>query len=456
MGNGIDLIKAEIQVAEAQNDLDDSEKSLHTARYNLFSYIGLNPQEQKYTIQFTDSLRAYEERISQQQALNFLEEQPLFKSAAAEAEAVGDRIKSAKNKVFPDMRFDLYKQDFGNGFKYNGFEIGLKFPLWSGLDLKGNIRTAQNVKDQLLWNQQAVKLDLKREVEHAWHGYITSKTTLERYRSTIRGRAEKLQSLTIEAYRLGEIDLLNLINSQQIYLNSQLRYISALRDYFRQMVSLENIDMGSYVAQLQAEVDKLETPPGYLMEFGGTFENQQRAMKHLLLVVPLSLFIIIGLMYLSFGNLRHSLIILMNLPFALSGGIFLLWLRGMYLSVSASIGFIALFGVAVLDVIVLVDHINEIRRKSRLSLRDIVVEASGNRLRPVLMTALVASLGFIPMAFNTGPGSEVQRPLATVVIGGLITSTFLTLMVLPVIYHWIDRKGHQKELAPEVDLSGEE
>ena len=239
LGNGIDLIKAEIQVAEAQNDLDDSEKTLHTARYNLFNFIGLNPQEQKYTIQFTDSLRAYEERISQQQALNFLEEQPLFKSATMEADAAGDKIKSAKNRIFPDMRFDLYRQDYGNGFKYNGFEIGLKFPLWYGLDLKGNIRSAQNVRDQLLWNQQEVKLDLKREVEHAWHGYITSKTTLERYRSTIKGRADKLQSLTIEAYRLGEIDLVNLINSQQIYLNSQLRFISALRDYFRQMVSLE-------------------------------------------------------------------------------------------------------------------------------------------------------------------------------------------------------------------------
>ena len=116
----------------------------------------------------------------------------------------------------------------------------------------------------------------------------------------------------------------------------------------------------------------------------------------------------------------------------------------MYLSVSASIGFVALFGVAVLNGIVLIDHINELRKERGKNLRDIIIEGSADRLRPVLMTALVASLGFIPMAFNTGPGSEVQRPLATVVIGGLITSTMLTLMVLPIIYYWIEKKGNKK------------
>jgi len=239
LGNGIDLIKAEIQVAEAQNDLDESEITLHKARYGLFNFIGLNPEEQKYSILFTDSLRAYEERISQQQALNSLESQPLFKAAAAEVEAAGILIRAEKNKIFPDLRFDLYRQDFGNGFKFNGFEIGLKFPLWYGLDLKGNIKNAVSNKEQLLLNQQSVKLDLKKEVEYAWHGYITSKSTLERFQSTIKEKADKLQALTIEAYRLGEIDLLNLINAQQIYLNSQLRYITALRDYYLQMVNLE-------------------------------------------------------------------------------------------------------------------------------------------------------------------------------------------------------------------------
>jgi len=211
-------------------------------------------------------------------------------------------------------------------------------------------------------------------------------------------------------------------------------------------VNIKNMDIGTYVANLQKAIDeKADVSPGYFLEYGGTFENQRRAMNHLLLVVPLSLFIIVGLLYLNFGSMRFAMIILLNLPFALSGGVFLLWLRGMYLSVSASIGFVALFGVAVLNGIVLLDHINELRKKSADPLRKLVIEGSADRLRPVLMTALVASLGFIPMAFNSGPGSEVQRPLATVVIGGLITSTFLTLLVLPTIYLWVEgRKENRK------------
>ncbi|MBK7105617.1 MAG: efflux RND transporter permease subunit [Ignavibacteriae bacterium] len=210
-------------------------------------------------------------------------------------------------------------------------------------------------------------------------------------------------------------------------------------------INLVGIDIGTYVNNLQKAIDaKANIPPGYFLEYGGSFENQKRAMNHLMIVVPLSLLIIIGLMYMMFGQIRYAMLILINLPFALSGGIFLLWIRGLYLSVSASVGFIALFGVAVLNGIVLIAHLNELRGKG-FSLREAVIEGSANRLRPVLMTALVASLGFIPMAFNTGPGSEVQRPLASVVIGGLITATLLTLMVLPTIYYWLENKKEIKK-----------
>lgn len=209
-------------------------------------------------------------------------------------------------------------------------------------------------------------------------------------------------------------------------------------------INLDGIDIGTYVTNLQNAIDRnVEMPAGYFMEYGGSFENQQRAMNHLMIVVPLSFFIIIGLMYLMFGQMKYALLILINLPFALSGGVFLLWIRGLYLSVSASIGFVALFGVAVLNGIVLISHLNELRKKG-VNLRESVIQGSANRLRPVLMTALVASLGFIPMAFNTGPGSEVQRPLASVVIGGLITSTLLTLLVLPTIYYWMENRKLKK------------
>lgn len=204
-------------------------------------------------------------------------------------------------------------------------------------------------------------------------------------------------------------------------------------------INISDIDVGTYVDNLQQKINEnINIPAGYFIQYGGSFEDQQRAMNHLLIVVPVSLLIIVGLLYLMFGEFRFTMLIFLNLPLALSGGVFILWLRGLYLSVSASIGFVALFGVAVLNGIVLVSHLNDIRRKGQ-DLKTAVIDGAADRLRPVLMTALVASLGFIPMAFNVGPGSEVQRPLASVVIGGLITATLLTLLVLPTIYHWMEK-----------------
>lgn len=226
---------------------------------------------------------------------------------------------------------------------------------------------------------------------------------------------------------------------------------------WRRMVvgsNLVDIDIGTYVANLRTAIaEQVELPPGYFLQFGGAFENQQRATRHLMIVVPVSLFIILGLMFMMFGEIRYTFLVFLNLPFALSGGVLLLWIRDLYLSVSASIGFVALFGVAVLNGIVLVAHLNALRRRDH-NVRDAVLEGAADRLRPVLMTALVASLGFIPMAFNTGPGSEVQRPLATVVIGGLITATFLTLFILPIVYNWMERDdripGYEQEKEAEM------
>ncbi len=219
-------------------------------------------------------------------------------------------------------------------------------------------------------------------------------------------------------------------------------------------INIRDIDIGSYVSNLQESINaNVDVPPGYFLQYGGAFEDQQRAMNHLYVVVPLSLMIILALLYLMFGYLRYTLLIFLNLPLALSGGIFILWMRGLYLSVSASIGFVALFGVAVLNGIVLIAHLNELRQ-SGYSLRKSVIDGAADRLRPVLMTALVASLGFIPMAFNTGPGSEVQRPLASVVIGGLITATLLTLLVLPTIYHWMEKNRSVPKVVDSETLFG--
>ena len=266
-----------------------------------------------------------------------------------------------------------------------------------------------------------------------------------RYPKEIRDELYKIQNVPVHLPGGGTIPLKRVA---LIELQEGPREIQRENGWRRLIVgiNIRNIDLGTYAAKLQEVVaTQAEIPAGYFVEYGGTFENQQRAMRHLLLVVPLSIFIILGLLYLNFGKMKYAILILLNLPFALSGGVFLLWIRGMYLSVSASIGFVALFGVAVLNGLVLIDHINELRKSKEGNLRDLIVEGSADRLRPVLMTALVASLGFIPMAFNTGPGSEVQRPLATVVIGGLITSTFLTLLVLPIVYHWMEKRSKKEE-----------
>ena len=224
-----------------------------------------------------------------------------------------------------------------------------------------------------------------------------------RYPENIRDQLPKIAEAPVHLPGGGYIPLKRVAN---IELQEGPREIQRENGWRRLIVgiNIKDIDLGTYVSQLQEQIDKsANIPSGYFIDYGGTFENQRRAMRHLMLVVPLSIFIIIGLMYLNFGKMRYAILILLNLPFALSGGVFLLWVRGMYLSVTASIGFVALFGVAVLNGIVLVDHINMLRKEKKGDLKKLVIEGSVDRLRPVLMTALVASLGFIPMAFNTGP-----------------------------------------------------
>jgi cobalt-zinc-cadmium resistance protein CzcA len=205
-------------------------------------------------------------------------------------------------------------------------------------------------------------------------------------------------------------------------------------------VVLSNVrgrDLGSFVDEVKRRIERnVKLPSGYSITYGGQFENQQRATRRLMLVIPLTLTIILALLYATFHSVKQSLLVITNVPFALVGGIAALWLRGMNLNLSASVGFIALFGVAVLNGVVLVNSINQLRARGAM-MREAVIAGSRRRLRPVLMTALVASLGFIPMALATSTGAEIQRPLATVVIGGLVSATGLTLLLLPLLYDWV-------------------
>jgi cobalt-zinc-cadmium resistance protein CzcA len=203
--------------------------------------------------------------------------------------------------------------------------------------------------------------------------------------------------------------------------------------------NLEGRDMGGFVEEIRSRIDKdIELPPGYTVIFGGQFKNQQRAQQRLLIVVPVSLALIFLLLYFAFRSVGQALLIMLNVPLALIGGVAALYFSGQYLSVPGSIGFIALFGVAVLNGVVMVNAINQ-RITGGLAINTAVLEGAISRLRPVLMTASIAALGLIPMLLATGVGSEVQKPLATVVVGGLFSSTFLTLFVLPVLYTFFSK-----------------
>ncbi len=205
----------------------------------------------------------------------------------------------------------------------------------------------------------------------------------------------------------------------------------------RRIVVTANVmgrDLGSFVLDVRRKVQaRVEIPPGYWVEYGGTFQQLESASRRLAFVIPATLALIFGLLVMALGSVRDACVIFTGVPLALTGGIAALLLRGIPFSISAAVGFIALSGIAVLNGLVMVACIRDLRAHGK-SLDAALIEGTITRLRPVLMTALVASLGFVPMALNTGIGTEVQRPLATVVIGGIITSTLLTLFVLPAFY----------------------
>ena len=203
-----------------------------------------------------------------------------------------------------------------------------------------------------------------------------------------------------------------------------------------------NVD--GFVREANAAITRqVRLPPGYWIEWGGAFENQQRALARLAVIVPITIFFIFVLLYTAFNSIRHAALIIANVPFAIIGGVLALFLSGQFLSVPSAIGFIAVFGVAMLNGIVLVSVLNELRENG-LSVREAVVQGTVLRLRPVLMTASVAILGLLPMLLSSGVGAETQRPLATVVVGGLISSTLLTLILLPVIYEWLELRAERR------------
>lgn len=256
----------------------------------------------------------------------------------------------------------------------------------------------------------------------------------------LRTREDEIKNLPVRVGASGLIPLGKLVQFETVKTVEPI-----LRDDGHRraalMVNLDTRDIEGYVHAAERRIrEQVKLPENYLVEFGGQFENLQKARTRLVVVVPTALALIFVLIFVALGSLQQALIVYSGIPLAVTGGVAALWVRGMPFSITAAVGFIALSGVAVLNGLVLVAYFNQLRQEGR-SLRDAVIEGSLTRLRPVLMTAFVASVGFLPMAISTGLGAEVQKPLATVVIGGILSSTLLTLVLLPVLYNWREHRA---------------
>lgn len=287
--------------------------------------------------------------------------------------------------------------------------------------------------------------DVNEHIELAVGGRVVTEViegnrrtgVLIRYPSAARSSPEALAKLLVQAPSGAKIPLAKLADIHEV----DGPVLITHEDAKRQVVIQANVkgrDVVGFVDDVRAAIEReIPMPPGYYVSFGGQFENQQRASARLLTAVPIAIVLIFLMLFTTFRSVRQASLIILNIPFAMIGGIVSLYLSGLYLSVPASVGFITLFGVAVLNGVVMVTYFNQLRDAGR-SLQQAVVEGAERRLRPVLMTAMIASLGLVPMLLATGPGSELQRPLAVVVIGGLITSTLLTLVLLPTLYAWME------------------
>lgn len=235
----LDLIQADIQYTQAQNDFREAEQMKNEARYALFRVIGLDPEQQKYGVSFPDTLSYFDADISQKNVLQGLEEIPEIQSFQKNVESANRGVKVAKSNYLPDLRADYYRQDFGSGFEFDGFEIGVSVPLWFGLNQSNRVKQAKAVQRQAEWTVSEATLKVKERAENAWHRYETSRNTIISYREVIQSRATNLLELTREGYRLGELELLRVLEAQRTFLSAEEKYYQSLRNYYLQLIELE-------------------------------------------------------------------------------------------------------------------------------------------------------------------------------------------------------------------------
>jgi len=235
----LDLIQAEIQLTQSQNSLMEAERVKNDARYALFRIIGLNPDEQMYGITYPDTLAFVDIDISQNQVMSQITEHPEFQLSELTVKSSEREILAAKSRLLPDIRFDYYRQDFGNGYEFNGFQIGVSIPLWFGVNEGQKIQRARAIRNQAEWTLTENDLRLKEKAENAWHGYEASRQKIQAHINVIESRSSTLLELTREGYRMGELDLLRLLEAQRTYLQGQQVFYQTLKDYYMQLIELE-------------------------------------------------------------------------------------------------------------------------------------------------------------------------------------------------------------------------
>jgi heavy metal efflux system protein len=391
--------------------------------------------------QFQENLR---EKLAQFKNVDYAFSQP-----------IDMRVSEMLTGVRSAMAIKLYGDDLAM-LEQKAIEIeGLVTKIDGAVDVfRGDISGQQylqiDIRQKVLARYGVNVEDINQLVETAVGGRVVTELlesnrrvgVLMRYAENHRDSPEAIKKMLVTLPNGNKLSLGHLADIKVVDGPVQIIRESAKRQVVVQS-NVEGRDVVSFVDEVRESIAKqIELPTGYSVTFGGQFENQQRAAKRLGLVVPVAIVLIFVMLFTTFRSLSQAGLIIMNIPFAMIGGVISLYLSGLYLSVPASVGFITLFGVAVLNGVVMVSYFNQLREAGS-SVIQAVQEGAERRLRPVLMTALIASIGLMPLLFATGPGSELQRPLAVVVIGGLFTSTILTLILLPTLYAWIEGRSEK-------------
>ena len=426
------------------------------------TYIMFNPPEK---------WRKVNGKIIGKEELAALMTEELGKAVPGEGHLFSQPIEMRFNEILEGTRADIAVKVFGEDFAViekvasEAREILEKIPGAADVefDALGKSPLLEIVpKREAMSKYNLHAAELNRVVNTALAGQEVGKLIEGNRRFDIVVRLneelrEKIDDLKRLPVRVDDGGLLTLGQVADFKVVEQVAAIA--REYSQRraaiMVNLRGRDVESFVLEAQKKVaEQIKLPDGYTIEFGGQFKNLQEARARLAIVVPVALGLIFVLVFMALGSLRQTLLVYTGIPLAVTGGVFALWLRDLPFSISAGVGFIALSGVAVLNGLMLISYFNLLREQGR-DVPTCVREGAMTRLRPVLMTAMVASFGFVPMAIASGAGAEVQRPLATVVIGGILSSTFLTLVLLPTLYEWLEKPKKSADDAPAKSPSGE-